>query len=131
MERLLSEALHGRGFVVVDVENRHQLRDLQHFLEFRAQIAQLQRPALRPRAVECCHQRSQSRTVDVRHIRHIQHDLLMVARQQSLHPLAEGIAFFAQDDSPFQIHDGDPAYLSIRHSQCHVFASWQIRFPMP
>jgi len=41
MDRLLSEALHRGGFVVVDIENRHQLRYLQHFLEFRPQIAKL------------------------------------------------------------------------------------------
>ncbi len=120
-DQLLAEALHGGGFVVVHVENRHELGHLQHLFEFRAQIAKLERPALRSGAVKRRHQRSQSRTVDVRHIRHVQDDLLVVAREQTLDAFTERIAFLAQNDSPVQIHDGDPAYLTIRHSQCHVF----------
>src|SRR6185437_2360533 len=57
-DQLLAEALHGDGFVVVHVENRHELGHLQHLFEFRAQIAKLERPALRSGAVKRRHQRS-------------------------------------------------------------------------
>ncbi len=35
------EAGDGRGIAVEHVEHRHQLRDLQHFLELRSQIGEL------------------------------------------------------------------------------------------
>lgn len=120
IKRLLLEALHGQCLVVIHIEHRHELGDLQHLFEFRPKIAQLQGASLRARAVECRHERPQTGAVDVRYIRHVQHDVLMVVGQQAFHPLPEGIALLTQDDPSVQIHGRDPAYFPFRHSQCHV-----------
>lgn len=43
---LLAEAADGGGFGVIHVEDRQQLGDLKHFLEFRSEVAQTQAGAL-------------------------------------------------------------------------------------
>src|SRR5579863_2090275 len=124
---LFVEAGNRERFVVVGIEDGHQLRHLQHFLEFLAQVRQLQRGALLARAVERSHQSAEPRAVNVADVRKIQHDLLLPGREQRFHFLAKGIALFAQHDAPFDLEHGHAIHVTIRHSQCHVHPSSKTR----
>ena len=119
----LREALNGRRFVVVRVEDGHQLSHLQHFFEFLSQIREFQSGALRPRAMKRRHQRAQPGAVDIADIRQIQHDLLLARRQQAFHSLAERVAFLAEHEAPFEIDYAHAIHFPLGHSQCHVRAS--------
>src|SRR5208282_5076144 len=77
---LLSEALDRCGFVVVGVEDGHQLRHLQHFLELRSEVRELQRCALRTRAVERRDERAKARAVDISDVGKVENDLLLTRR---------------------------------------------------
>jgi len=72
--------LNRRGFAVIRVEDGHQLRHLQHFLELRSEVRQLQRSALRTRAVERRDERDaqKERGVPVRHVQEV--ELLRASR---------------------------------------------------
>src|SRR5690242_7211687 len=89
---LLLKASHRRRFRIVYVELLLLLRHFQHFLECRSQVAHLHRHARLLRAVLLRHQRAQPRPVDIRHVVHIQCELLLALRQLCLHMLAQRIA---------------------------------------
>src|SRR5882762_2795701 len=125
----LRKAPHCLSFRVVNVENRQQLGDLQHFLKLAAQVAQLQPRSLRFRAVVRRHQRPQPRAVDERHIVHIQHDLLFSGGDQALHFFAKRVALFAEHDAAVQRHHCHAIHFAVRHLQSHVLISSSVAVP--
>src|ERR1700690_3063978 len=125
-EKLLREAGDGEGFAVVGVEHGHELRDLKDFLELGAQVGELQSGALRAGAVEGGHQGAEAGAVDVADLREVEHDFLFAGCEKALHLFAERVAFFAQHNASFDLQHGYAINFPIRHSQCHVRASWNL-----
>jgi len=123
-----AEAGDGGGIAVEDVEYGHQLRDLQNFLELGAEVGELERGALRARAMERGDQRSEPGAVDVSDVRQIQHDLFLSRRHQRLDSLAESVALLAENDPAVDIEHGNAIHIVIRYSQCHVLPPDNRRF---
>jgi len=116
---LLGEARDCLGFAVVHVEDGQQLGNLQDFLEFAAQVRQLQRSALRLGAVMRGHKRAETRAVDERDVRHVQHDFFLSFGDQALHFFAKRVALFTQHDASIQRHHGHAIHFPVRHLQSH------------
>jgi len=101
-----SEATDCVGFSRIDAKNGQQSRQLQQVMELIPQIRQAQRCALFLGANVSGHQYPQSGAVDVRDIRHVQHNLLALANQ-TLYSLTKGITFLTKKDATRQSDDGD------------------------
>ena len=72
------------------------------------------------------YQSAESGAVDVADVGQIKHDFLFAGCEQAFHLFAERIAFFAEHDAPFDLEHGNAIHFSIRHSKCHVRASWNL-----
>src|SRR5437867_6978907 len=82
---LLREAGDGFGFRIVNVEDGHQLGDLQDFLEFAAEMAQAQPGALRFCAMMGGYKRAQPGAVDKRNVVHVEDNFLFSRGDEALH----------------------------------------------
>jgi len=81
----LGEAGHGFGFGIEDVEDRQQFRDLQDFLEFRAEMAEAERSTLRLHAVMRGDERAQAGAVNECNVVHVQDNLLLSSGDQAFY----------------------------------------------
>src|SRR5215831_176378 len=122
--RLCSGAFGKAGyslrFGVEHVEDRHQLGDLQDFLEFAAQMAKPQPRTLRFGAVMSSYERAQPGAVNERHVVHVEDNFLFSRSDEAFYLFAQRVAFFTQHDAAVQRHHGDAIHFSIGHLQSHV-----------
>src|SRR5437899_1073965 len=81
----LGEAGHGFGFGIEDVEDRQQFRDLQDFLEFRAEMAEAERSTLRLHAVMRGDERAQAGAVNECNVVHVQDNFLLSSGDQAFY----------------------------------------------
>jgi len=116
---LLGEARDCLGLAVVHVEDGQQLGNLQDFLEFAAQVGELQRRTLRLGAVMRGHKRAETRAVDERDVRHVQHNFFLSFGDQAIHLFAKRVALFSEHDASIQRHHGHAIHFPVRHLQSH------------
>jgi len=71
-----SKGSYGTCFVVLDVEYRVELRDLQQVVDFLRQVEQLEVSTLVAHSGEGADQLADARAVDISHVAQVEEDLL-------------------------------------------------------
>jgi len=95
----LLERIDRRLLAVVDIEDGHQLRDLQQITHALGKIGQLNRASGVARRGVQSHQRAQATAIDVGNARQVQHQT-MPFRDQLLRRIPQVSRFLAKYDAP-------------------------------
>src|SRR6185437_6680599 len=91
-----AEGRDGLGFVVLHVENRIQLSDLQQIMHLAREVQKLQIPARFADLGEAADQFAQARTVNVGDLAKVQEDAALILCQEPADGVAQGGAAIAQ-----------------------------------
>src|ERR1700731_453553 len=115
-DRVRSGKAADRGCLrIVDMEYGEQLRNLQDFVEFLAQVTEAHRCAVILGAHMGGDLRAESRAVNPGNVVHFEDDLLFPGGDHAFEFLAHSGAFLAQHDTPVQRHYGYAVYIVTRH----------------
>jgi len=108
---VLGEAADGVGFVLMNVENRVKLGDLQQIFHTMSQTKELQVAALVGDGRESGHQLADAGAIDVGYFLEVQKDILMVLLNQVAKGIPQGARPFAQGDPARHVDYGNIPYL--------------------
>src|SRR5580704_11201688 len=115
----MAEAADGGRLRGINIEDGKQLGYLQDLLEFLSQIRKLEGGALRAGAMVRRNQRAEPSAVDVSDVTHIQDDLLFALSEQFLYLFPQGVALFAENDTPVKPDHSDAIHFAHVHFECH------------
>src|SRR6266849_2594736 len=121
--RLLAERLYGPCFVVLDIEDSVELRDLQQIVHFLGEVEQLQFAALVFGSGEGADKFADARAVDIVPFAAVQRNLLLSFGQQVADRIAQNHAAFAEGDPAAEVDYGDAIHLTSTGLHAHWGAS--------
>jgi hypothetical protein len=101
------ERLHGREFVVLDVKNGIELRDVENVVHFLGEVHKLELPTILLHRNKAADQLSDPRTVDVADFGKVEQDFLFLLADEPCHRLAQLRSLIPKNDAPTNVEDGD------------------------
>src|SRR5262249_37467455 len=119
----LFERLDRGRFVVLNIENSVELRNLQQVVDLLGQIEQFQVAALVTDRSEGTDQLANAGAVNIGDIAKIQKDFSLSFAEEVLHRLAQHGAAFAQGDTAAQVHNSNAAHLPVASLHGHCVSS--------
>ncbi len=110
--------IHGLLLIFINIENRHQLCDLQQIAHALREVRQFDRTAIVTRGGVQRHKRAQAAAIDVVHTGKIKDQVVLVGDQLSDEITQIG-GFLAEDDTPCKIDDQNSIQTSGTDSKLH------------
>ncbi len=118
-----SKGSHCTRLVVLDVENRVELGDLQQVVNLLGEIEQLKVSALVAHGGKRADQLADTRAVDISHVTQVEQDLLGAFAEEIPHGVAQLHTAFSQGNAAATIHNGDPVHLTGLDFHAHEYSS--------
>ena len=120
------ERLHRSEFVVLDVKNGIELRDVENVVNFLGEVHKLELPAILLHRNKAAHQLSDPGTVDVAYFGKIEQDFLLILTDEPGHSVAQLRCLIPKNDAPTNVEDGDVMAFATGDLQAQFSsASWR------
>src|SRR6478609_9260660 len=120
---LFPEGFNRCSFVVLDIEDRIELGDLQQVVDFLGQVEQLQLAAFAPHGGKRAHQFADPGAVDISNVAQVEQDFFVPFADQVANGVTQYHAAFTQCDAAAHIHNSDALHLPIGCFHAHCASS--------
>jgi hypothetical protein len=120
------ERLHRLEFVVLDIKNGVQLRDVENVVHFLGKVHKFELSAVFFHSNKAADQLPDPGTVDVAHIGKIEQDFLFLFSDKPRHRVAQLRRLIPENDAPAEVEDGNVMALATGDLQAQFSsASWR------